>query len=105
LAAKWSTHKKWKTHYKNSLEQQSRHSSLPPLPDEKKGERLIVLHTLAEQPLKEVLEKLGKSDLPALWRPTGIILKSGRIALSRTGKLDLRKAREMAQQLAHHEQN
>src|SRR5262249_4439860 len=39
------------------------------LPDEKKGERLMVLHTLGEAQLEEVLEKLGKADLPALWRP------------------------------------
>jgi membrane-associated phospholipid phosphatase len=39
------------------------------VPDEKKGERLIVLHTLAEAPLEECLEKFAKCDLPALWRP------------------------------------
>src|SRR5205807_909410 len=39
------------------------------VPDERKGERLVVLHTLDEAKLEECLEKLGKSDLPALWRP------------------------------------
>src|SRR5213078_4780425 len=37
------------------------------VPDEKKGERLIVLHTLHDDRLEQCLEKLGKSDLPALW--------------------------------------
>src|SRR2546428_2105184 len=35
------------------------------IPDEEKGERPIVLHTLAEPQLEACLEKLGKSDLPA----------------------------------------
>jgi len=39
------------------------------VPDEKKGERLIVLHTLDDPQLEECLAKLGNSDLPALWRP------------------------------------
>jgi len=76
------------------------------VPDEKKGERLIVLHTLAEQPLEEVLEKLSKSELPALWRPRADqFLHVEGLPYLGTGKLDLRKARETAQQLAHHEQN
>ena len=71
------------------------------VPDEKKGERLIVLHTLAAQPLDEVLEKLGKSDLPALWRPRADqFLRVETLPYLGTGKLDLRKAREIAQQLA-----
>src|SRR4029077_10392564 len=36
------------------------------VPDEKKGERLIVLHTLSEEELEESLAGLAKSDLPAL---------------------------------------
>jgi len=39
------------------------------LPDEKKGERLIVLHKLAEGPLQACLEKFAASDLPNLWKP------------------------------------
>jgi len=39
------------------------------IPDEKKGERLVVVHTLKEDTLKIALEKLSKSDLPALWKP------------------------------------
>ncbi len=39
------------------------------VPDEKKGERLIVLHTLSEEQLEECLAGLANSDLPALWRP------------------------------------
>jgi len=67
------------------------------IPDEKKGERLIVLHTLAEPQLEACLEKLGKSDLPALWRPRpDQFVRIEKLPYLGTGKLDLRKARELA---------
>ena len=39
------------------------------VPDEKKGERLIVLHTLAEEQLGGMPGAIRKVRLPALWRP------------------------------------
>ena len=67
------------------------------IPDEKKGERLIVLHTLDEPQLEECLEKLGNSDLPALWRPRpDQFLRIEKLPYLGTGKLDLRRARELA---------
>jgi len=76
------------------------------VPDEKKGERLVVLHTLAEPELEECLEKLGKSDLPALWRPRkDQFLRIETLPYLGTGKLDLRRARglalEMTQRTLH----
>jgi len=66
------------------------------VPDEKKGERLTVLHTLNDERLEECLEKLGKSDLPALWRPRpDQFLRIEKLPYLGTGKLDLRKAREL----------
>ncbi|MBC8097508.1 MAG: AMP-binding protein, partial [Akkermansiaceae bacterium] len=41
------------------------------VPDEKKGERLIVLHKLTADKLQSCLEKLAQSDLPNLWKPRG----------------------------------
>jgi len=71
------------------------------IPDEKKGERLIVLHTLEEKQLEECLEKLAKSDLPALWRPRpDQFLRIETLPYLGTGKLDLRKARELAAQMS-----
>ena len=71
------------------------------VPDEKKGERLIVLHTLGEPQLEECLEKLGKSDLPALWRPRpDQFLRIENLPYLGTGKLDLRKARELALEMS-----
>ena len=70
------------------------------IPDEKKGERLIVLHTLDDDRLEECLEKLGKADLPALWRPRADqFLHVEKIPYLGTGKLDLRKARQLAQEM------
>jgi acyl-[acyl-carrier-protein]-phospholipid O-acyltransferase/long-chain-fatty-acid--[acyl-carrier-protein] ligase len=67
------------------------------VPDEKKGERLVVLHTLNDERLEECLEKLGKSDLPVLWRPRAEqFLRVETLPYLGTGKLDLRKARELA---------
>src|SRR6059036_917860 len=67
------------------------------VPDEKKGERLVVLHTLDEARLEECLEKLGKSDLPALWRPRkDQFVRIENLPYLGTGKLDLRKARGLA---------
>jgi acyl-[acyl-carrier-protein]-phospholipid O-acyltransferase / long-chain-fatty-acid--[acyl-carrier-protein] ligase len=71
------------------------------IPDEKKGERLIVLHTLDGSALEETLEKLAKSDLPALWRPRpDQFVRVEALPYLGTGKLDLRKAREIATQSA-----
>jgi acyl-[acyl-carrier-protein]-phospholipid O-acyltransferase/long-chain-fatty-acid--[acyl-carrier-protein] ligase len=67
------------------------------VPDEKKGERLIVLHMLTEERLEECLAGLGKSDLPALWRPRrDQFVRIEKLPYLGTGKLDLRKARELA---------
>jgi acyl-[acyl-carrier-protein]-phospholipid O-acyltransferase/long-chain-fatty-acid--[acyl-carrier-protein] ligase len=67
------------------------------IPDEKKGERLVVIHTLSEDVLREVLEKLSKSDLPALWKPRpDQFVGVEKLPYLGTGKLDLRRLRELA---------
>ncbi|MSU57505.1 MAG: hypothetical protein EXS35_04885 [Pedosphaera sp.] len=69
------------------------------VPDEKKGERLVVLHKLADAPLKECLEKFGACDLPNLWKPKAdAFVRVESFPLLGTGKLDLRKVREIAVQ-------
>jgi acyl-[acyl-carrier-protein]-phospholipid O-acyltransferase/long-chain-fatty-acid--[acyl-carrier-protein] ligase len=73
------------------------------VPDEKKGERLIVLHTLAETRLRECLTAFAQCDLPALWRPRpDQFLHVESLPYLGTGKLDLRKARELALQISTH---
>jgi acyl-[acyl-carrier-protein]-phospholipid O-acyltransferase/long-chain-fatty-acid--[acyl-carrier-protein] ligase len=71
------------------------------VPDEKKGERLVVLHTLSDQLLEDCLERLAKCDLPALWRPRpDQFLRVEKLPYLGTGKLDLRRARELALETA-----
>ena len=68
------------------------------IPDEKKGERLVVIHTLKEEDLRGVLERLGKSELPALWKPKADqFVYVEQLPYLGTGKLDLRRLRELAQ--------
>src|SRR5713101_4274 len=67
------------------------------IPDEKKGERLVVVHTLNEEILKDCLAKLSNSDLPALWKPRpDQFLHVEQLPYLGTGKLDLRRLREIA---------
>jgi acyl-[acyl-carrier-protein]-phospholipid O-acyltransferase/long-chain-fatty-acid--[acyl-carrier-protein] ligase len=67
------------------------------VPDEKKGERLVVLHTLADGPLAACLEKMSRCDLPNLWKPrAGQFVRVEAFPHLGTGKLDLRKVREIA---------
>jgi acyl-[acyl-carrier-protein]-phospholipid O-acyltransferase/long-chain-fatty-acid--[acyl-carrier-protein] ligase len=69
------------------------------VPDSKKGERLVVLHTLPLEELAECIERLGQSGLPNLWlpRPNQFFHVEWFPYLG-TGKLDLRKVRELAMQ-------
>jgi acyl-[acyl-carrier-protein]-phospholipid O-acyltransferase/long-chain-fatty-acid--[acyl-carrier-protein] ligase len=67
------------------------------LADEKKGEKLMVLHTLSESALADVLEKLAATDLPNLWKPKkDQFIQVPAIPILGTGKTDLRKVRELA---------
>jgi acyl-[acyl-carrier-protein]-phospholipid O-acyltransferase/long-chain-fatty-acid--[acyl-carrier-protein] ligase len=72
------------------------------VPDEKKGERLVVLHKLPDARLAEVLEKLTQTDLPNLWKPRADqFFKVENFPLLGTGKLDLRKVKDIAAQMAN----
>ncbi len=67
------------------------------VPDEKKGERLMVVHTLDEAALASVLNKLATSDLPNLWKPKrDQFVHALAIPVLGTGKTDLRRVRELA---------
>jgi acyl-[acyl-carrier-protein]-phospholipid O-acyltransferase/long-chain-fatty-acid--[acyl-carrier-protein] ligase len=71
------------------------------VPDEKKGERLVVLHKLADGPLQACLEKLAQCDLPNLWKPRADqFFRVEALPYLGTGKLDLRKVRELAAERA-----
>ena len=67
------------------------------VPDERKGERLVVLHKLSPDHLQPCLEKLAQCDLPNLWKPRpDQFFHLDALPYLGTGKLDLRKAREIA---------
>ena len=67
------------------------------IPDGKKGERLVVLHTLAPDALKPVLEKLSSSGLPNLWIPRASqFFQIEELPHLGSGKLDLRRVHQVA---------
>jgi acyl-[acyl-carrier-protein]-phospholipid O-acyltransferase/long-chain-fatty-acid--[acyl-carrier-protein] ligase len=69
------------------------------VPDEKKGEKLVVLHTLADAAVKSCLEKLNQCDLPNLWKPRAEqFFRVDSFPHLGTGKLDLRRVKEIAAQ-------
>jgi acyl-[acyl-carrier-protein]-phospholipid O-acyltransferase / long-chain-fatty-acid--[acyl-carrier-protein] ligase len=66
-------------------------------PDEKKGERLLVLHTLSDDLISGCLSRLGDIDLPNLWIPRpSAFFRVEMLPVLGTGKLDLRRIRELA---------
>jgi acyl-[acyl-carrier-protein]-phospholipid O-acyltransferase/long-chain-fatty-acid--[acyl-carrier-protein] ligase len=70
------------------------------VPDEQKGERLVVLHTLTDDQYDELMSKLDQSNIPNLWRPRpNAFIKVDAIPVLGTGKLDLKKVQEMAKSL------
>jgi acyl-[acyl-carrier-protein]-phospholipid O-acyltransferase/long-chain-fatty-acid--[acyl-carrier-protein] ligase len=71
------------------------------VPDEKKGERLAVLHTLPEEQLAEVLKKLPQFGLPNLWVPrANQFFHVETLPRLGSGKMDLRTIRAVATRLS-----
>ena len=66
------------------------------IPDEAKGEALVLLTTMDLQPA-ELREKLADAGLPNLWIPKKVRRVEEIPALA-SGKLDLKRCRELAQQ-------
>jgi acyl-[acyl-carrier-protein]-phospholipid O-acyltransferase/long-chain-fatty-acid--[acyl-carrier-protein] ligase len=67
------------------------------VPDGRKGERLVVLHTLTEERLQAVVEGFAASDLPPLWKPKpNQFFSIEAMPYLGTGKLDLRRLKELA---------
>ncbi|MDH4097180.1 MAG: AMP-binding protein, partial [Nitrospira sp.] len=67
------------------------------IPDERKGERLAVLHTLDESRLPDILSKLAEQGLPNLFIPgRNQFVKVETLPVLGTGKLDLRGVKQIA---------
>ena len=68
--------------------------------DEKKGERLVVLHSI-DIDVDEVWRALSEKGLPNLWIPRkDNFYKVDTIPVLGSGKIDLKKVKEIAQQLS-----
>jgi len=71
------------------------------VPDEKKGERLVVLHKLEEPALSAFLLELPKLDLPNLWIPKASqFFRVQELPSLGSGKLDLNRLNQVAREVA-----
>jgi acyl-[acyl-carrier-protein]-phospholipid O-acyltransferase/long-chain-fatty-acid--[acyl-carrier-protein] ligase len=71
------------------------------IPDEQKGERLVIFHTKKDLSPDEVRERLSRAELPKLWIPKrDSIHFIEALPTIGTGKLDLRRLKTLAMQLA-----
>jgi acyl-[acyl-carrier-protein]-phospholipid O-acyltransferase/long-chain-fatty-acid--[acyl-carrier-protein] ligase len=69
------------------------------VPDEKKGERLVVLHLLIDKTPDEIVTALRSKGLPNLWIPgTDCFLEVPELPLLGSGKLDLKGLAKVAQE-------
>jgi len=70
------------------------------VPDEHKGERLVVLYTRGDISPGELWRRLGESRLPKLWIPKAEnFFRIEALPVLGSGKADLRRARELARKL------
>lgn len=67
------------------------------VPDEKKGERLIVLHTATQKSVDEMQQALKDASLPNIFVPTPqSFIQVDQLPILGTGKLDLRGIKNLA---------
>lgn len=67
------------------------------VPDERKGERLVVIHKPLSQPLDEVYARLSGVEMPNLWLPgRDSFVEVPEIPILGTGKVDLRGVKQIA---------
>ncbi len=72
------------------------------VPDEKKGERLVVVHTPLTKSPKEICEELGKIGVPNLWIPSAdSFLEVEAIPILGSGKTDLKAVSDLAKSHFH----
>jgi acyl-[acyl-carrier-protein]-phospholipid O-acyltransferase/long-chain-fatty-acid--[acyl-carrier-protein] ligase len=68
------------------------------VPDERKGERLIVFHLPSDKTPEQMIKELSSHGLPNLWLPSvDSFYEIDEIPLLGTGKLDLQAVKELAQ--------
>ena len=84
------------------LETNDRVLAVAAVPDERKGERLIVLHTPGmTMTVSDLTDKLGKRGIPNLWIPSDRDFHAvAELPTLGSGKLDLKRVGEMAREVA-----
>lgn len=71
------------------------------VPDEQKGERLVVLHTELGLEVEELLARLRDASLPRLWIPRKEnFFRIDALPMLGGGKLDLKRVKDLAKRLA-----
>ena len=72
------------------------------MPDDRRGERLVVLHLPTfTMPTREMGQKLGERGIPNLWVPgERDYFAVKELPVLGTGKLDLRKVKDLAKEVA-----
>ncbi|HLA85874.1 MAG TPA: acyl-[ACP]--phospholipid O-acyltransferase [Thermoguttaceae bacterium] len=81
-------------------EQEEIHVAVTSLPDARKGERLVVLHTGLGKTPEEICRALADAGLPPLWIPSPDSFRQvTELPLLGTGKLALKDANELARRL------
>jgi acyl-[acyl-carrier-protein]-phospholipid O-acyltransferase / long-chain-fatty-acid--[acyl-carrier-protein] ligase len=71
------------------------------VPDERKGERLVVLHTPLNVSVDELLSRLRETPIPKLWVPRKHnFFEIDALPALGSGKLDLRRVKELALSLS-----
>ncbi|WP_437203746.1 acyl-[ACP]--phospholipid O-acyltransferase [Planctomicrobium sp. SH664] len=69
------------------------------VPDDDRGERIVVLYTQLCKPVQQVIRELAEAGLPKLWLPSAdSFIQVDTIPILGTGKLDLRGLKELALQ-------
>jgi acyl-[acyl-carrier-protein]-phospholipid O-acyltransferase/long-chain-fatty-acid--[acyl-carrier-protein] ligase len=73
------------------------------VPDTRKGERLVVVHTGLGKPVAQVIQELAQAGLAPLWIPApDSFVEVEELPVLGTGKLDLRKLKQIATEASRH---
>jgi acyl-[acyl-carrier-protein]-phospholipid O-acyltransferase/long-chain-fatty-acid--[acyl-carrier-protein] ligase len=100
IAGEMVPHQKIEDEIHNILSTSERVCVVTSLPDERRGEKLVVLHTPLNGINRHRLwEELGDRGLPNLWVPDERdFVEIAEMPVLGTGKIDLRRAREIARE-------
>jgi len=87
-------------HINEILETEDRCVVVTDVADERKGERLVVLYSMADLNSAAIVEQLRATGLPNLWIPKAEdFFYTDKIPLLGSGKVDLKKTRELISQM------